>query len=273
MHRVQQRTQAIALSVALVLSGILPGAAAAQEPDQDREGTAVPEPTAPPDSTADPDFDPGAKTDLPFGLDLRTGGGDDDAGDGAPVDQEPVSDPDAPTLGEPAPTDTPETLAVETPTAPAETPPPDPAPVLPPPTSAVPAPPPPETQPTTDRRAKRSAERARKRDQARQQPAPLRVTIPAAAVAAPAPTTAPAPVAVADEQPPAADSGPPARSSDDSYTVRRGESLWTIASDLLGSDAAVAEIAAESNRLYALNRDRIGPDPDYLIAGTVLRLR
>jgi nucleoid-associated protein YgaU len=55
--------------------------------------------------------------------------------------------------------------------------------------------------------------------------------------------------------------------------VQRGESLWTIASDLLGASAADAEIAAESSRLYRLNRDRIGDDPNLLIAGTVLRLR
>jgi hypothetical protein len=42
---------------------------------------------------------------------------------------------------------------------------------------------------------------------------------------------------------------------------------------VLGAGATDAEIAAESNRIYGLNRDRIGDDPNILIAGTVLRLR
>lgn len=54
--------------------------------------------------------------------------------------------------------------------------------------------------------------------------------------------------------------------------MQSGESLWTIASDLLGAGATDAQIAAETNRLYRLNRDRIGDDPNVLIAGTVLRL-
>ena len=46
-----------------------------------------------------------------------------------------------------------------------------------------------------------------------------------------------------------------------------------IASDLLGSGATSAEVVAESNHLYHLNRDEIGDDPNVLIAGTVFRLR
>ena len=91
-----QRVQAAALSVALVVTSALPvGVAVAQEADQEREGVAAPEPTTPPDSTTDPDFDPGGDTALPFDLGAPAGGGDDDSGDGAPVDVEPVTDPEA----------------------------------------------------------------------------------------------------------------------------------------------------------------------------------
>lgn len=55
--------------------------------------------------------------------------------------------------------------------------------------------------------------------------------------------------------------------------MQPGEPLWTIASDLINPGATDAQIAAESNRLYRLNRARIGDDPNMLIAETVLRLR
>jgi hypothetical protein len=275
------------LSVALALGAVLPGAGAAlaQEPDQEREGAAAPELT-PPDSTADPDFNPGGETGLPFNVDLRGGGGGDDAGNGAPVDAEPETDPDAlavplddSTATEPNALD-----GADEPIAPAEAPaPPAPAPQVaaPPPVS-----PPVATIPEAENqqragdrsnsRATRSAERKRKRERSRQQrPAAVRVTLPAAAVAQPAPvdtTTAQAPVE-ATAPPKADNSGPPPSLGNDTHTVRRGESLWTIASDLLGNSATVSEIAAESNRIYNLNRDRIGDDPDVLIIGTVLRLR
>jgi nucleoid-associated protein YgaU len=59
-----------------------------------------------------------------------------------------------------------------------------------------------------------------------------------------------------------------------SYTVKPGESLWSIAKKLLGSGATPAEIARLVDRLWSLNRDRIGTgNPDLLMAGTKLRLR
>nr|MDP9133218.1 hypothetical protein [Actinomycetota bacterium] len=142
-----QRVQAAALSVALVVTSALPvGVAVAQEADQEREGIAAPEPTTPPDSTADPDFDPGGDTTLPFDLGAPAGGGDDDSGDGAPVDAEPVTDPDALAV----PLDDPAAMApdalddggTDTPAPPAEpappTPLPAPAPVPPPPAATAP---------------------------------------------------------------------------------------------------------------------------------------
>jgi nucleoid-associated protein YgaU len=58
------------------------------------------------------------------------------------------------------------------------------------------------------------------------------------------------------------------------HTVHRGESLWSIASDLLGDGASDARVAREVNRLWELNADRIASgSPDLLFAGTRLRLR
>ena len=56
--------------------------------------------------------------------------------------------------------------------------------------------------------------------------------------------------------------------------MRAGESLWSIASDLLGPDASAARVAREVDRLWQRNRDRIATgNPDLLRIGTTLRLR
>jgi LysM domain len=58
------------------------------------------------------------------------------------------------------------------------------------------------------------------------------------------------------------------------YVVQPGDSLWSIAKRLLGSNASPAGIAREVNRLWSLNRDRIATgDPDLLMVGTRLDLR
>ena len=50
-----------------------------------------------------------------------------------------------------------------------------------------------------------------------------------------------------------------------------GESLWSIADDVLGGRASVAQVAREVNRLCALNGDRIGTgNRDLLPVGTRL---
>ena len=58
------------------------------------------------------------------------------------------------------------------------------------------------------------------------------------------------------------------------HLVESGESLWSIAEDLLGPDATAMSIAAEVARLWKLNHDRISSgDPDLISVGERLRLR
>lgn len=52
-----------------------------------------------------------------------------------------------------------------------------------------------------------------------------------------------------------------------SITVRAGDSLWSIASERLGPDAALADIDAAWRELYAANRQVIGTDPDLIHPG------
>jgi LysM domain len=92
---------------------------------------------------------------------------------------------------------------------------------------------------------------------------------------APAPIDATVPAATATT---ALASKPPKPLSDPitgaTYTVQSGDSLWSIARRLVGPSASAARIARELNRLWELNRDRIGSgDPSLIYAGTVLRIR
>jgi len=58
------------------------------------------------------------------------------------------------------------------------------------------------------------------------------------------------------------------------HVVQPGESLWSIAKKLLGPTATTAQLAREVDRLWELNKDRIGTgSPDLLIVGAKLRLR
>ena len=53
-----------------------------------------------------------------------------------------------------------------------------------------------------------------------------------------------------------------------------GESLWSIAADLLGDRATVARVAREVNRLWEINQARIATgDRNLLLVGTRLTLR
>lgn len=67
---------------------------------------------------------------------------------------------------------------------------------------------------------------------------------------------------------------PPPRitaASSDVVTVRRGDSLWSIAARHLGPVASDAEVARAWPQWYTANRDVLGPDPDALFPGQQLR--
>lgn len=54
--------------------------------------------------------------------------------------------------------------------------------------------------------------------------------------------------------------------------VRRGDTLWSISAEHLGPDAGDLDVALAWPRWYAANRAVIGPDPDVLLPGQVLRV-
>ena len=57
-----------------------------------------------------------------------------------------------------------------------------------------------------------------------------------------------------------------------SLVVDPGDSLWSIGQERLGPGATSGRIAEEVDRLFALNRGRIGDDPNLLLAGQELWL-
>jgi Tfp pilus assembly protein FimV len=72
---------------------------------------------------------------------------------------------------------------------------------------------------------------------------------------------------------PATATSKPARRGDRTHVVAPGESLWSIAADLLGGNASSAQVGKEVERLWRSNRARIGTgDRDVLLAGTRLVL-
>ena len=66
----------------------------------------------------------------------------------------------------------------------------------------------------------------------------------------------------------------PAEQPDDAHVVVRGDCLWDIAADRLlasGPGPTNAEIAAAVQAWWSVNADVIGPDPDLILPGQVLR--
>jgi hypothetical protein len=79
------------------------------------------------------------------------------------------------------------------------------------------------------------------------------------------PTTPPADIGLVSALP------APGRTVDEHVAVRRGETLWAIAARHLGPGTTPAEVARAWPRWYAANRQVIGPDPDLVRPGQLLR--
>lgn len=292
---ISRRVQAALATGVLAFSAAAPGAAAAVVPDRQKEGAAAPGQRSG-GNIDSPDFDPGGETALPFEVAPSptspvVGGGSEDTGDGPPVESDPVTDPDAHLL---APT-TPQT---ETPPAEADAPVPPAAvaPVSPAPpvrergsVEATPAEPETPTTPNAPAVAPRSEPDGKKEKSDRSRgprseaPAPA-VPPQASPIGVPPQSPAPAsalPAAAVAETVPVVQASAPSEARERPlpetagwHVVEPGESLWSIARRLLGPDASPGHIAREVDRLWELNRDRIGTgDPDLLMVGAKLRLR
>jgi hypothetical protein len=292
---VSLRTQAALAAGVLALSAAAPVAALAAEPDQEQQGAAAPGQSASTDSADSPDFDPGgASTDLPSDappvpqLEAPSAAGNDDA---APLDQEPATDVDAPVVDagdDPGPNAQQPGAPASQLAPPAAGGPNEPAPPSSPARTAD-APPPATAAPGSPRtnagvRLRAHEHRADTKRAATKQLARARqlarASAPSASTDAPAsaprlatvvqpvrarPTSSVA-VAVGDRD--------AAVRGERTHVARPGESLWSIARDVLGSRASTAQIAREVNRLWDLNKERIGTgDRNLLMIGTRLTLR
>jgi len=292
------RAQAALAAGVLAFSSSAPAVAFAAEGDQEQVGSAVPGQAGGNDPALSPDFDPGGdSTDLPADAPLvpqvqaPQPPGDDDT---ALVEQEPSTDSDAPVVDggdgsapaageqQQAPT-TSDTLAPAqpAPTTGSEQPPPATTPVPPTaPNSPPPATAPSETATPTRAAAPRVREhdtRSRARAERTRRAHPVRPHAVPAPAPAPSPSTpvAPATEAVSTStRTPSVPAERRAQRGDRTHVVEPGESLWSIASDLLGRDASPAAIAREVHHLWQLNKERIGTgDPNLLMVGTRLVLR
>lgn len=64
--------------------------------------------------------------------------------------------------------------------------------------------------------------------------------------------------------------GPAGGASTDAVLVESGETLWSISAERLGPGASPQQIALQAEQTYALNRARIGADPDLIFPGQEL---
>jgi LysM domain len=255
----------------LAIASVVPAASIAAEPDTSQEGNS-PDQVVDPESD-NPSFDPGGDTELPYDTGPPATS-PQESPDTAPLESEPIDDPE----GRAAPFAEPRTPAPsgpeDVPTKPLEDPPPAPST----PGFSIEPPPPPPSSPLALPPQRLPAEVASHAKSRRQtwtvvasvdrSPGTLGV-VTVAPEPASTPNTATAP-AVTRNVATAQSKATGARF----HTVRPGESLWSIAEGLLGSDASATRIAAEVGRLWELNRDRIpSGDPDLIAVGQELRLR
>jgi hypothetical protein len=272
---VTRRTHAAIVATVLAASTATPTIAVAQEPDQVSEGTPAPGAT-PVDPALNPDFDPGGDSaDLPFD-ESDTPESEPapvlEAGDPGPLESEPVTDVDAPVAdagdeaAEPvvvSPSPTPTVMPTPTPVAPA----------VPSPTDGA------ESTGADEPDAGPHADEAhRKRE--RRHGADAKEHVEQSPPVSPLPVVEKAPaepstIVVAQETapPPKPTKRDAATRGDRYHVVQPGESLWSIARDLVGHDASAARIAREVNRLWTRNSARIATgDPDLLMVDTKLAL-
>jgi hypothetical protein len=257
----------------LSLAAIVPAAGVAAEPDTSEEGALGPDP-AQDVETDSPNFDPGGATEPTVEVGVQSS--PDEPAEIDPLESEPTDDPDSRLAPPPQP----------------EVPLPEEAPVMPPEAVqpgtppaqgfSIQPPPPPTPQSLGAEPGSRPAPPERlwavvPVDTRRGQPAP---SLPAGDTSTAGgslhgvTTSAPAAAGLANAsrsrvEPPTLDGRRPRV-----HMVRPGESLWTIAHELLGPDASAMSIAAEVARLWELNQDRISSgDPDLIAVGEWLRLR
>lgn len=286
---VSPRTTAVLAAGVLALSASAPGApAVAAEQDQQQDGTASVGQTGAADPADSPGFDPGGEaTDLPqaaAAIPQTQAPADPGNDDGGPVDQPATANPNDPVVdsgdGSDATGNAPSTSTQPT-TAPVESSTTRPTATVPPPptvdATAAPSATPEATTPEVSTptaiapRAVRGASRSSRATRRSHKPA--KASHPGSSGVSPA-RVARAPATSANETAPVAVSGHHAAPGDRTHTVLPGESLWVIATDVLGGDASIAGVAREVHRLWDLNRDRIGTgDPDLLMIGTTLELR
>lgn len=285
---VGRRTQALLASGVLAVATATPGAALAADPEQQVEGTPAPEQVVTGDVPADSDFDPGGEsTDLPIDAGPAPETLDAVESGELELEQEPVTQDGAPEEAaspdqQPAPPTTdagavpPEAVSpTPTPAPPSSTPTPEPPATPPVQLDTDPPAAPPQDASPAPRAEKRDSEQKRTPHAPENPPQSVRtITAPPTE---PAPVTAPTTVQVtqAQDAPPATTrTRSAARRGDHHHVVQRDESLWSIASDVLGENASPARVAREVNRLWELNSARIGTgDRDLLMTGTRLELR
>jgi hypothetical protein len=277
---------ALAAGLLAFSTGTGPALAQVPEPDQHQEVTPGGEPPG-----LEPDFDPGGDDTFDYDTAPIPGGpeagGQEDEGMGPPVETEPTTDPDAQLLLQEEHAPAPVPPAPEP--VPAPTPAPPPAPATPvPPASEPPAA---ELQQPAGQPEQRQTSRERKAPERPPEtheverrpvigtsptPPPESAAPFAQAVTSPAPpTTAPVSEPSTPTTAPVSQPSEPAQRpiGGPSYTVRAGDSLWSIARRLLGPEASAGRIAREVNRLWELNQDRIGTgNPNLIHVGTVLKL-
>jgi LysM domain len=276
-----RRVRALLAAGVLAVSVGATGTSVASEPDDQQEGVVVPESGSP--SPGDVDQGSGPETTLPYEVDPVLTDPQADApqddpsatpGDGSagqsdepgPIEAAPVDDPDADLqLTDPAVPDGLDSGVLPvSPTPPA---PPTSTPVAP--ENPAPQGPPHAISPDAgDQATWRAIDRSPRALRGRLSSKRRRVAEVPVDRSEPIPTQ----TTTLASEPVTAMAAPLGRGR--FHVVRPGESLWSIASRLLGPGASDASVALEVRRLWRLNSKRIGTgDPNLLRAGVKLRLR